>query len=334
MGLSYKDSGVDLDRYAEAMARLPALAGRTHGPRVMPLAGGFAGLFRLFGDGHSYADPVLVSGSDGVGTKLKVAQTAGRHDTVGIDLVAMCLNDCLCCGAEPLFFLDYLAIPQDDPDLVADLVKGVSEGCLRGGAALLGGETAVMPDLYAAGEYDLAGFCVGVVEKADVLDGSKIAAGDRLIAVPSTGLHSNGYSLVRKIVFDHAGLSLSDRPAGLDASVADVLLEPTRIYAEEVAKLRASDRWPDVSGIAHITGGGLEENVERLLPEGLSVRVDWDAWERPAVFRWLQDAGSVEETEMRRVFNCGVGLVVVARPAAADAVAETLGGFDVGGVTA
>ena len=333
MALTYKDSGVDLDRYEEAMARIPALAGRTHTPRTMPLAGGFAGLFRLFGDGHTYEDPVLVSGTDGVGTKLKVAQMAGRHSTVGVDLVAMCVNDCLCCGAEPLFFLDYLAIPKDDPDLVAGLVQGVSDGCVRAGASLLGGETAVMPDLYRDGEYDVAGFCVGVAERGDLLDGSEIAAGDALVAVPSSGLHSNGYSLVRKIVFEHAGLTLTERPPGLDGTVADILLEPTRIYAEEVASLRAS-HWPNVSGIAHVTGGGLEENVSRLLPDGLGLAVDWDAWERPMVFRWLQHLGEVEEAEMRRVFNLGVGLVIVCRAEAADAVAAKISGVRVGEVVA
>ena len=334
MALTYKDAGVDLDSYAEAMARIPALAARTQTPRVMPLAGGFAGLFRLFGDGHSYSDPVLVSGTDGVGTKLKVAQMAGRHTTVGVDLVAMCVNDCLCVGAEPLFFLDYLAIPKDDPDLVADLVQGVSDGCVRAGAALLGGETAVMPDLYAAGEYDLAGFCVGVAERESLLDGARIQSGDRLIGIPSSGLHSNGYSLVRRVVFDHAGLSLSERPPGLNGTVADLLLEPTRIYAEEVAALRDGERWRDVSGIAHITGGGLEENVQRLLPEGLSLSVDWQSWERPMVFQWLQHLGDLEEAEMRRVFNCGLGLVIVCRAdAAADLIKHT-GGTEVGEITA
>ena len=235
--LDYKTAGVDLETYAESMRRIPALVGRTHSPRVMPLAGGFAGLFQLHGEGKQYDDPVLVSGTDGVGTKIKVAIEAGRYDTIGIDLVAMCVNDCLCLGAEPLFFLDYLAMNKDEPDLVEQLVKGVSEGCLQAGTALIGGETAVMPDLYADGDFDMAGFCVGVVEKAKILDGSQIQPGDVILGVPSDGLHSNGYSLIRKIVFEHAGLTPDDRIDELDATVGDVLLRPTRIYADVVKAL-------------------------------------------------------------------------------------------------
>lgn len=330
MSLTYRDAGVDLDQYAEAMARIPSLIGRTNTPRVMPLAGGFAGLFRLFGDGHSYKDPVLVSGSDGVGTKLKVAQMTERFSTVGIDLVAMCVNDCLCTGAEPLFFLDYLALPKDDPDLIGELVQGISDGCLKAGAALLGGETAIMPDLYAEGEFDLAGFSVGVVERDQLLDGSAIETGDALVAIPSAGLHSNGFSLVRKIVFEHADLKPGDQPPGLDGTVADELLKPTRIYAPEVAKLRESDVWPSVHGIAHITGGGLEENVTRLLlaenvEAGAKIEIDWDAWETPIVFQWLQHVGGVETDEMRRVFNMGIGLVIVVKPDAVEDIRKTLG---------
>ena len=337
MALKYSDAGVDLDQYAEAMARIPGLLSRTNTPRVMPLAGGFAGLFRLFGDGHSYTDPVLVSGSDGVGTKLKVAQRAERYSSVGIDLVAMCVNDCLCTGAEPLFFLDYIALPKDDPELIGELVQGVSDGCVKAEAALLGGETAIMPDLYAEGEFDMAGFSVGVVERDQLLDGSRIEAGDVLIGLPSAGLHSNGFSLVRKIVFEHAGLDLGFQPPGLDGTVADELLTPTRIYSREVAKLRTvtigedDERlWPHVHGIAHITGGGLEENVTRLLPAefveaGGAIDVDWDAWETPIVFQWLQHLGEVETDEMRRVFNMGLGLVLVVKADVAETVVETLG---------
>src|SRR5690606_29737841 len=211
MSLNYKSAGVDLDTYAESMGRIPALIGRTQTPRVLPLAGGFAGLFQLLGDGRSYEDPVLVSGTDGVGTKIKVAIEAQRYDTIGIDLVAMCVNDCLCLGAEPLFFLDYLAMNKDEPDLVEQLVKGVSDGCLQAGTALIGGETAIMPDLYSGGDFDMAGFCVGVIEKAKILDGSKVRPGDVILGVPSSGLHSNGYSLIRKVVFEHARLSVDDR---------------------------------------------------------------------------------------------------------------------------
>lgn len=344
MALNYRDAGVDLDSYAEAMARIPGLIGRTNTPRVMPLPGGFAGLFRLFGDGHSYVDPVLVSGSDGVGTKLKVAQKAERYSTVGIDLVAMCVNDCLCTGAEPLFFLDYIALPKDDPELIGELVQGVSDGCVRAGAALLGGETAIMPDLYAEGEFDMAGFSVGVVEREQLIDGSKIEKGDVLIAIPSAGLHSNGFSLVRKIVFEHANLSLTDQPPGLAGTVADVLLKPTRIYSMEVAQLRSAVTdddvpiWPAIHGIAHITGGGLEENVSRLLPPefveaGGQVEIDWEAWETPIEFKWMQHLGEVETDEMRRVFNMGIGLVLAVRADAAEAVVATLDeGFSIGEV--
>ncbi|MEX0585456.1 MAG: phosphoribosylformylglycinamidine cyclo-ligase, partial [Pirellulales bacterium] len=203
--LSYKDAGLDLDLYDQAIDRLPALMQRTHSSRVMPLKDGFAGLFRLFDGAHRYEDPVLVSGTDGVGTKIRVAQLANKYDTIGIDLVAMCVNDCLCLGAEPLFFLDYLAMDRDDPDRHTPIVSGVSEGCARAGLALIGGETAIMPGLYAPGDFDLAGFCVGVVERKDVIDGSAIRPGDVLIGIPSSGLHSNGYSLIRKVVFEHAG---------------------------------------------------------------------------------------------------------------------------------
>ncbi|MGD9637397.1 MAG: phosphoribosylformylglycinamidine cyclo-ligase, partial [Pirellulales bacterium] len=225
---TYKDSGVDLAVYEESMARLPRLLRRTHTPRVLPNEGGFAGLFQLdFAPGlfaRNYQEPVLVSGTDGVGTKLKVAQLAGRHDTVGIDLVAMCVNDILCCGAEPLFFLDYVAMSHDDPQLLEAIVKGISDGCVESDMALVGGETAIMPDLYARGDYDLAGFCVGVVEKAKVLDGSTISPGDVVIGVASNGLHSNGYSLVRKIVFDIGQLKVGDHVDALGTTVADALL--------------------------------------------------------------------------------------------------------------
>ncbi|MEW4487121.1 phosphoribosylformylglycinamidine cyclo-ligase [Thalassoglobus sp. JC818] len=325
MAISYKDSGVDLDSYAEAMGRIPALLQRTQSARVMPLNGGFAGLFRLFGEGHSYRDPVLVSGSDGVGTKLKVAILARCYDTVGTDLVAMCVNDCLCLGAEPLFFLDYLALPKDDPDLVASLVQGVSDGCVEAGAALLGGETAIMPDLYSPGEFDMAGFCVAVVERDEIIDGNQIQDGDVLIGIPSNGFHSNGYSLVRKVVFDHAGLSVDSEVAELGATVGEVLLKPTRIYSKLVSELLGDKELkPQVTGIAHITGGGLDENVSRILPNGLELNVDRSAWTVPPVFDWLQKLGDVDTEEMFRVFNMGIGLSLLVRPEAVDAVLKKL----------
>ena len=239
---TYRDAGVDLDLYRQSMQRIPALMQRTmeaHKSRVMPLPGGFAGLFRLNDASRSYEDPVLVSGTDGVGTKLKVASLAGRCNTIGIDLVAMCVNDCLCLGAEPLFFLDYVAIGQDNPDRVADLVAGVSEGCVRGRLALLGGETAVMPDVYDPLGFDLAGFCVGVAERTQLIDGEAIQKGDVVLGLASSGFHSNGYSLIRKVIFEKARLKLTDEVPELGRTIADVLLEPTRIYVDPVVDLLA-----------------------------------------------------------------------------------------------
>lgn len=319
MNLTYKSAGVDLDLYEQAMERIPAFAKRTHTPRVMPLAGGFAGLFQLNGDGNKYNDPVLVSGTDGVGTKIKIAQMTGQFNTIGIDLVAMCVNDCLCLGAEPLFFLDYLAMAKDDPDLIASLVEGVSEGCVQAGAALIGGETAIMPDLYQPGDFDLAGFCVGVAEKDQLLDGSRIQPGDQLIGVPSSGLHSNGFSLVRKIVFEHAGLSVDTHLDDFGCNVGELLLTPTKIYAKTVQSVLDSNR-ESITGIAHITGGGLSENVSRILPDGCQLAIDDTAIETPAVFTWLQELGNVADDEMQRVFNMGTGLVFVVQSTQVDAV--------------
>ncbi|MCA9052581.1 MAG: phosphoribosylformylglycinamidine cyclo-ligase [Planctomycetaceae bacterium] len=321
--VTYKSAGIDLEQYEEAMGRLPALMRRTHSPRVMPLDGGFAGLFRLMGDGRRYDDPVLVSGTDGVGTKLKVAMRAGRFDTVGIDLVAMCVNDCLCCGAEPLFFLDYLALPKDDPELIEQLVAGVSEGCVRAQAALIGGETAIMPDLYAPGEFDMAGFCVGVVERNRIIDGAKIAAGDLILGVDSSGLHSNGYSLVRKVVFELAGHNPDDSIDALGTTVAEALLTPTRIYTPEVrAAVEAAGE--SLTGIAHITGGGLVDNIERLLPEGLKADINRSTWTPLPVFGWLQKLADIDTEEMFRVFNMGIGLALIVRPDIADAVQNAM----------
>eukprot|EP00913_Durusdinium_trenchii_P028284 g26512.t1 len=326
---TYKSAGVDLETYQQSMQRLPDLIRRTHDAqkgRVLDLPGGFAGLFRLFGDGKSWNDPVLVSGTDGVGTKIKVAQLAQKYDTIGIDLVAMCVNDCLCLGAQPLFFLDYLAFEKDVPDMVEALVKGVSDGCLQAGAALIGGETAVMPGLYQPGDFDMAGFCVGIVERDRMIDGSKIEAGDVLIGVPSSGLHSNGYSLIRKIVFENGGLRIDDKVPGTAQTVAEVLLTPTRIYADLVGALMDSDQADSITGIAHITGGGLQENIDRVLPAGLKATIDLSAWEVPPVFQWLQQLGEVETGEMYRVFNMGIGLVVIVRGATADAVKQGVPG--------
>ena len=320
---TYKDAGLDLDLYDEAMERLPAMMQKTHSPRVMPLKDGFAGLFRLFDGSHRYEDPVLVSGTDGVGTKIRVAQLANKYDTIGIDLVAMCVNDCLCVGAEPLFFLDYLAMDRDDPDRHTPIVAGVSEGCRQAGLALIGGETAIMPGLYAPGDFDLAGFCVGVVERRDVIDGSAIQPGDVLIGIPSSGLHSNGYSLVRKIVFEHAGLEIDSPVPELNSTVRDLLLTPTRIYSEVVAASLKSHR-ESITGIAHITGGGLADNVSRLLPESVGAEINVGSWTEPPVYDWLASLGGIARTEMFRVFNMGIGLVLVCRESAGDSLLASL----------
>jgi phosphoribosylformylglycinamidine cyclo-ligase len=325
---TYKQAGVDLELYQRAMQRLPALLGKTHTSRVMDLPGGFAGLFRLNSDQHQYQDPVLVSGTDGVGTKIKVAILAQQFDSIGIDLVAMCVNDCLCLGAEPLLFLDYIAMSHDDPDLLADLVAGVSEGCVQAGAALLGGETAIMPDLYSAGDFDMAGFCVGVAERSGLVDGSQIGVGDCVLGLPSHGFHSNGYSLIRKVVFEHAGLKIDSQVPALGASVAEVLLRPTRIYAREIRALIA-DHADHLHGIAHITGGGLQENIERILPDGQDVAVGLrkDAWNVPSEMVWLQELGQIAEDEMYRVFNMGIGMVLIVSAEARLAIASTLSEF-------
>ncbi len=325
MSLSYKDAGVDLESYEEAMSRLPALMQRTQTPRVLPLTGGFAGLFKLNGDGRTYVDPVMVSGTDGVGTKIKVAMLAGRYDTIGIDLVGMCVNDCLCLGAEPLFFLDYVALGKDDPDLTTALVKGVSDGCVEAGTALIGGETAIMPDLYGAGDFDMAGFCVGVVEKSRILDGSSIQKGDVLIGIESSGIHSNGYSLVRKIVFGAANLSIDTVVPELSKTVGEALLTPTRIYAKVVQSLLNGESTKDrITGLAHITGGGLADNTGRIVPSGLQAAIDRTLWETPAIFQWLQRLGNVEREEMYRVFNMGIGMVVCVRSETLAAAQETI----------
>ncbi len=327
--VDYKSAGVDLDTYEETMAQLPPLLRRTYTPRVIDWPRGFAGLFRL--DDHigllsrRYRDPVLVASTDGVGTKLKLAFATGRHATVGIDLVAMSVNDCLCAGAEPLLFLDYVAMSCDDPKLTRDVVKGVSDGCVEAECALLGGETAILPDFYKGGEYDLAGFCLGVVERKHILDGKEIRRGDKVIGIASSGLHSNGYSLARKIAFDHAGLAPDTFVAELGRTVADEFLEPTRIYVRAVKTVYRHYRVKrTVHGIAHITGGGLIDNPPRILPDGLAIRLNRDSWEIPKVFTWLQKLGSVGDEEMFRVFNMGIGLVLIVADYYAEAMTRYL----------
>nr|WP_246505483.1 phosphoribosylformylglycinamidine cyclo-ligase [Coralloluteibacterium stylophorae] len=310
--MSYRDAGVDIDAGNALVERIKPMVKKTFRPGVMGGLGGFGGLFDL---GGRYREPVLVSGTDGVGTKLKLAQTLGRHDTIGIDLVGMCVNDVLVQGAEPLFFLDYFATGKLDVDTAARVVGGIARGCELAGCALIGGETAEMPDMYAPGEYDLAGFTVGAVEKAKLLDGATVREGDELIGIASSGPHSNGYSLVRRIL-ERAGSPLELDLGG--TSLADALMAPTTIYVSPVLDLL---RRHEIHAMAHITGGGLTENIVRVVPEGLGVEIDASALPTPAVFDWLRREGNVAQAEMWRTFNCGVGFVLVVPRELADAVA-------------
>ena len=305
-GLSYRDAGVDIDAGDALVEAIKPFAKRTMRPEVLAGIGGFGALCEI---PKKYRQPVLVSGTDGVGTKLKLAFALGRHDTVGIDLVAMSVNDVLVQGAEPLFFLDYFACGRLDNRVATDVVKGIARGCELAGCALIGGETAEMPGMYPEGEYDLAGFCVGVVEKDRILDGRSIQPGDAILGLASSGAHSNGYSLIRKVL-EHA------KP---DFEVD--LLAPTRIYVKPVLKLLENVK---VKGLAHITGGGLTENVPRILQKDLSARIKKAAWPRPEVFNWLQREGKISEDEMHRVFNCGIGMVLVLAPSDAKRAAELL----------
>jgi len=316
--LNYQSAGVDLKLYEQAMQRLPGLMAKTRTSGVMDLPGGFAGLFRLSAV-KQWTDPVLVSGTDGVGTKIKLAIMMQKFDSIGIDLVAMCVNDCLCLGATPLLFLDYIAMGKDNPVLLEQLVSGVSDGCVKAGAALLGGETAIMPDLYANGDFDMAGFCVAAADRAELVNGKeRVIAGDVLIGVPSSGFHSNGYSLVRKAVFEHAGLKPEDQVAELDAVVGDVLLTPTRIYSDIVAAAITAASNEHIHAIAHITGGGLCENLARVLPDGVQAVLQRSTWNIPTMFNWLQQLGNIAEAEMFRVFNMGLGLIIAVPEAVAD----------------
>jgi phosphoribosylformylglycinamidine cyclo-ligase len=315
--LTYKDAGLDLDQYEQSLACMPPLLKRTHTPRVLDGFGGFASLFsldynsRLFA--KNYRHPVLVTCTDGVGSKLKVAVQMKKNDTVGIDLVAMSVNDCLCTGGEPLLFLDYLAMAKDDPPLTRDIIKGISEGCMQADCALVGGETAILPDFYQPGDYDLAGFCVGVVERDHIVNGKSIQPGDVVLGLASTGLHSNGYSLVRKIVFEHARLGLDNFVPELGRTVGEELLEPTRIYVRSVGRIL--QHYPIkkrvVRGLAHITGGGLVDNIPRILPTGRRVFLRRGTWPAPPVFGWLQRLGDIDQAEMDRVFNQGIGFVMI-----------------------
>ncbi len=319
--ITYEDAGVDIHKGAEFVQQIQQLMQRTFTERVVPNPGGFGSLFSLDYDERlfrrNYAHPILVGSTDSVGTKLKVAFMTGRHDTVGIDLVAMCVNDILTLGAEPLFFLDYLATSKLELEVLRDCVAGIAAGCKEAGCALVGGETAELPGFYKRGEYDMVGFVVGIAESSRLVTGRNVHPGDQVIGLQSSGLHSNGYSLVRRLIFEEAGLKCGDSLArfGIDRTVADELLEPTRIYVRSVRSVLRHYRVKRViGGIAHITGGGLLENVPRVLPEGCAVELDPSRWKRPPIFDLVQELGSVPDDEMYRTFNMGVGMVLIVAP--------------------
>jgi phosphoribosylformylglycinamidine cyclo-ligase len=314
--LNYKSAGVDIAAGNELVERIKPIAAKTRTAGVMSGLGGFGSMFELPLD--RYQNPILVSGTDGVGTKLKLAIDLGIHNTVGIDLVAMCVNDIIVQGAEPLFFLDYFATGKLDVDIAASVIEGIGKGCELAGAALVGGETAEMPGMYADGEYDLAGFCVGIVEKSKVLDGSKVSVGDKLIGIASSGPHSNGYSLIRKIIA-HSNSALTDPFDGKTLGVA--LLEPTRIYVKSLLSLLDK---VSVHAFAHITGGGLTENLPRVLPEGLNANIDLSSWTFPDIFLWLQEQGNVSQANMLTTFNCGIGMIVCVAAEDENATIEVL----------
>ncbi len=312
--LSYKDAGVDIDAGNTLVEKIKPIVKQTNRPGVIGGLGGFGGLFELPLD--RYQNPLLVSGTDGVGTKLKLAIDLGIHDTIGIDLVAMCVNDILVAGAEPLFFLDYYATGKLELDVSVDIIKGIAEGCKQSGAALIGGETAEMPGMYQQGDYDLAGFSVGIVDKDKVLSGEKVQSGDIILGLASSGPHSNGYSLIRKVI-ERAEASLDEDFNG--ATLGKALLAPTRIYVKSLLQTVQAGK---VNALCHITGGGLPENLPRVLPENTCAVIDTRSWQRPAVFDWLQQQGNIEESEMLRTFNCGIGMAVVVSPENQQAVTE------------
>jgi len=318
--MTYRDAGVDIDKGNEVVERIKPLVKRSFRPEVMGGLGGFGALFDLSG---KFREPVLVSGTDGVGTKLKLAQQLGRHDTIGIDLVGMCVNDVLVQGAEPLFFLDYFATGKLDVETTVNVVGGIARGCEIAGCALIGGETAEMPDMYPPGEYDLAGFTVGAVEKSRLIDSSKVREGDVLIGIASSGPHSNGYSLVRRIL---ARAGATRENGGLDTDIggvklADALMEPTRIYVKPVLELLAKH---DIHAMAHVTGGALVEKIIRVVPKEFGLEIDTSAWPLPPVFDWLRREGAVEKAEMWRTFNCGIGFVLMVAPGEAAAIGADL----------
>jgi phosphoribosylformylglycinamidine cyclo-ligase len=320
--VTYKDAGVDIDAGNRFVQMIKPLVKATSRPEVLADIGGFGGLFSLNAD--KYRKPTLVASTDGVGTKLKLAFMMDKHDTVGIDLVAMCVNDIVVQGAEPLFFLDYLATGKLSPEKAADILKGISEGCIQAGCALIGGETAEMPGMYSEGEYDLAGFTVGVVDNSQIIDGSSITVGDSLIGIGSSGLHSNGYSLARKIFFERMNLPIDATLEGLDRPIGEELLTPTRIYVKTILNLLRDFQ---VKGMAHITGGGVVENVPRVLPKHCRAVIEKASWEKSTIFELLREGGNVDELEMYRTFNYGIGMVLVVPEKEADDVMVRLSGL-------
>jgi len=320
--ITYKDAGVDIEAGNHFVNLIKPLVKKTARPEVLTDIGGFGGLFSL--NSSKYQRPVLVSATDGVGTKLKLAFQLDRHDTVGIDLVAMCVNDIIVQGAEPLFFLDYLATAKLEPEKAVAIVKGIAEGCKQANCALLGGETAEMPGMYQGDEYDLAGFSVGVVDNDKIIDGATITKGDHIIGISSTGLHSNGFSLARKVFLETMKLDLNATPTGLDKSLGETLLTPTRIYVKSILNLI---RDFEIKGIAHITGGGLVENIPRILPKHCRAVIEKNSWKKPLVFEMLREGGHIPESEMYRTFNYGIGMVLIVSPQDSEDIIARLGGM-------
>ncbi len=321
--MTYKDAGVDIDAGNRFVNMIKPLVKATSRPEVLTDIGGFGGLFSLHAD--KYDKPTLATSTDGVGTKLKIAFMTDKHDTVGIDLVAMCVNDIAVQGAEPLFFLDYMATGKLAPEKGVEIVKGIAEGCIQAGCALIGGETAEMPGFYADGEYDLAGFTVGIVDNSKIIDGSTITVGDRLIGLASSGLHSNGFSLVRKILFEKMGLTVDSQLAELDKPLGEELLTPTRIYVKTILNLLRDFQ---IKGMAHITGGGIVENVPRVLPKNCQAIIEKDSWPKPAIFEVLRRGGNIDELEMYRTLNYGIGMVLVVPEKEVDEIMMRLAGLN------
>jgi len=323
--VDYRSAGVDVEAGQRFVQQIKGLVQSTYRPEVLGGLGGFGGLFAL---PSGYQEPVLVAGTDGVGTKLKIAQACGKHDTIGIDLVAMCVNDVLTCGAEPLFFLDYLATGKLAPDQLVAVVQGIAIACQEAGCALIGGETAEMPGFYQGGEYDVAGFCVGIVERSQILDGSKVQIGDAVVGIASSGLHSNGFSLVRKVIAER-GYAWSDRfPPDPNYSLAEICLTPTRLYVRPILHLLKTekDTWC-IHGLAHITGGGLPENLPRCLGVDQSIQLYANSWEVPPIFQWLGAEGNISPTNMYQAFNMGIGMAVIVTPSQAEALCQKLKEF-------